>query len=62
MGPQCGNFRILLSLRFYVKSNLKNVKVQRMPSAKVNIQSPGPKSVKKADFALLQSIPKIDFT
>ena len=27
---QCGNFRIFLSFRFYVKSILENVKVQKM--------------------------------
>ena len=29
--PQCGNFRIFLSLRFYVKSILKNLEVQNQP-------------------------------
>ena len=28
---RCGNFRIFPSLRFYVKSNLKNVKVLKLP-------------------------------
>ena len=28
---QCGNFMILLSLRFYVKSNLRIIEVQNLP-------------------------------
>ena len=29
--PQCGNFMIFLSLTFYVKSILENVRVEKMP-------------------------------
>ena len=29
-GPQCGNYRIFMSPKFYVKSNLKNVEVVKM--------------------------------
>ena len=29
--PQCGNFRIFLSLKFYVKSILENLDVVKLP-------------------------------
>ena len=37
--PQCGNFMIFLSLKFYVKSILKNLEVLKLPSksAKLNV-------------------------
>ena len=31
MYTQCGNFKIFVSLRFYVKSILRNLKVQKLP-------------------------------
>ena len=45
---QCGNFRIFLSFRFYVKSTLKNVEVLKLPSFAIfpNLRFRGCKTVK----------------
>ena len=34
-GAQCGNFRIFLSLRFYVKSLLENLEVLKLTSSAI---------------------------
>ena len=65
MIPQCGNFMIFLSLRFYVKSILEDLEVLKLPFLpflKAKIHQTKSKNIRAPKIAINGRSSKIDFT